>query len=545
MEFCVERGWIARGNRPGTYTLPKPPPRHGPTSGPADGAREEKDLGSSEQGGMPTAAAATAAREGFPEGARDTDTAPPGTAEAAARRGRGATGTTGTLWVGEGAAGGGGGGGGRARGGGTGGGGGGGNGGSGNAARPPARQPRVPLVPPGQQREYLLTAAAAAAVAEAEAEAVPHPQAVRRTPSASLSPPFRASGGGGQAAQTPAPSSLSPSMPTPTPSEQQQRLARGAAAGAAAAAATATAAAAEVDANITEAQALFSLNLDETRPPQKTAHHATAHLRSPPGVEPGTLPAAGGAQQLYHPFGQAPDNGRIPGGPDRGPSSEGEAAAAAAAAGTVDLGGNAIPESVLGVVLAGLEPADGESAHLCKYCCATLAPTAPECGVCGTTAAVAVAGAADSAAAAGGGVTDAGTVPACRWRAYYMAEDGRPYYSDGTSSVWVKPKELEEYEAAVAVAAAAATTAGSATQGGQVAATEPHALGDASFPPVAPSATTAAVPAAIEGAEEEGDTTAAVAGLETAEGGPAAGAALPAGVLAVRDLAEVCVQPSS
>lgn len=33
VEFCVERGWIARGNRPGTYTLPKPPPsgstRHG------------------------------------------------------------------------------------------------------------------------------------------------------------------------------------------------------------------------------------------------------------------------------------------------------------------------------------------------------------------------------------------------------------------------------------------------------------------------------------------------------------------------------------
>ncbi|CAM9973802.1 unnamed protein product, partial [Laminaria digitata] len=28
-EFCVERGWIARGNRQGTYTLPKPPPRYG------------------------------------------------------------------------------------------------------------------------------------------------------------------------------------------------------------------------------------------------------------------------------------------------------------------------------------------------------------------------------------------------------------------------------------------------------------------------------------------------------------------------------------
>eukprot|EP00903_Cladosiphon_okamuranus_P014164 g13163.t1 len=512
VEFCVERGWIARGNRPGTYTLPKPPPRHA-TSGPAAVAREQ-DFGSFEQFGVPAVAAAV---EGFPGGCRDaTDAASPATAEASAtRKGRGATGASGTLWVGEEAGGGGG-------------GGGGGNGGRGNAARPPARQPRVPLIPPGQQREYLLTAAAAAAEAEVAAAAAAE-QAAGRTPSASLSPPFRASvgggRGGGQTAQTPAPFSPSTSTPKPTPSEQQQRLAGGAAA----------AAAAEVDAKTTTvARALCSLSLDETRPPQETARHPAASLLSPPGIEPGPLPPAGGAQQRYHPFVHASDSGAIHGGADHGPSGEGEGEVVAAV-GTVDLRGNPLPESVLGVVLAGLDPEDGEGPHLCKYCCATLTPTAPECDACRAPAAAAAVGAADGkAAAAGVGVPTAVTVPACRWRTYYVAEDGRPYYSDGMSSVWVKPKELEQYEAAVA-----ASAAGSAIQDGQVAATEPRAVGDASFPPAAPLATTAAVPAATEGGGEEGVTTGAAAGLETVEGGPTAGAALPAGVLAVGNLAEV------
>ena len=520
VEFCVERGWIARGNRPGTYTLPKPPPRYGPSSGDG-GAREENDFGPSDQGGVPAGGGDGGPREAA---GLSVDAAP--TAEASApRRGRGATGSTGTLWVGE-DTGGRGRGGGRARGGGggTGGGGGvGGNGGSGNAARPPGRQPRVPLVPPGQQRDYLLTAAAAEAAAEAAAAA----EAGRVAPSASLSPRLRASGG--PAAQPPLASSLpSPLTPPPAPREQQQLLAGG------------STAAADADANEV-AKALHSLNLGETPPPQEAALGVAAGLRSPPGIEPGLLPVAGGAQR-YHPFGQASSgNGVVPGG--RGGIGEAEAvaaaAAAAAAAGTADLSGNDLPESVLGVVLAGLGSSDGEGNLLCEYCCATLDTTASACGVCGTPAAVA--GGADGAA--GVGATAAGAaeaIPACRWRAYYMAEDGRPYYSDGASSVWVKPKELEEYEAAVAAAAAAAA-AGPTPREGQLAGTEPYDLADRPILPPAPSAAANVVPVTADGGVEGGKATAAAAaaGLEMAAGGPAAGSALPAGVLAVGDLAEV------
>lgn len=45
-------------------------------------------------------------------------------------------------------------------------------------------------------------------------------------------------------------------------------------------------------------------------------------------------------------------------------------------------------------------------------------------------------------------------IPKCKWKAY-DGPGGRKYYSDGKTSLWEKPKELKDYEAAVAAAAAA------------------------------------------------------------------------------------------
>lgn len=45
-------------------------------------------------------------------------------------------------------------------------------------------------------------------------------------------------------------------------------------------------------------------------------------------------------------------------------------------------------------------------------------------------------------------------IPKCKWKAY-DGPGGRKYYSDGKASLWDKPKELKEYEAAVAAVAAA------------------------------------------------------------------------------------------
>ncbi|CAM9791524.1 unnamed protein product [Ectocarpus sp. 12 AP-2014] len=114
-------------------------------------------------------------------------------------------------------------------------------------------------------------------------------------------------------------------------------------------------------------------------------------------------------------------------------------------------------------------------------------------------------------------------MPTCKWKAYRLAEDGRPYYSDGESSVWVKPKELEDYEAALAAAAT----------GGESAATDAAAAA-AALPATPPAAPVAAVAAPVLPATsaENGAAAAAV-------GGGGSGGALPAGVLAVGDLAEV------
>ncbi|CBJ33805.1 conserved unknown protein [Ectocarpus siliculosus] len=318
VEFCVERGWIARGNRPGTYTLPKPPPRFGGSSGPP---RDDENLPSEEHhhhsqdgdgGGMPPPP--PIAVEDFPEGGFagegyggggvvgfPTDRLPPPLADAARGRGAPGGGTSGggTLWVEA-----------DAGSSGTAARGGGGGGGSG-APRTRARQPpRVPVVPPGHQRNYVLTGAGGGD-----------------------------RGGGGDGG-------------------------------------------------------------------------------------PGLLTGGGGG-------GGGGDGGR---------------------------GDHPLPDSVLEVVLAGLGSPndDGEELLLCAYCCATLSPAATECGVCGapTPAAAAVAAAA------------AETMPTCKWKAYRLAEDGRPYYSDGESSVWVKPKELEDYEAALAANGAAAAAAAAAVGGG-------------------------------------------------------------------------------
>ncbi|CAM9687796.1 unnamed protein product, partial [Ectocarpus sp. 12 AP-2014] len=385
VEFCVERGWIARGNRPGTYTLPKPPARFGGSSGPP---RDDEDLPSDEQhnhsqdgdgGGMPPPSIAVEdfseggfAGEGYGEGGVvgfPTDGLPPPPL-ADAPRGRGAPGggtSGGTLWVeadagSSGTA---------ARG-----------GGGGGASRTRARQlPRVPLVPPGQQRDYVLAGAGAGTGAAAADQA---------RGGGGLSPRLLTGGGGG---------------------------------------------------------------------------------------------GGGGS------------------------------------------GDNPLPDSVLEVVLAGLGSPndDGEELLLCAYCCATLSPAATECGVCGAPTPAAAAAAATAAAAAE-------TMPTCKWKAYRLAEDGRPYYSDGESSVWVKPKELEDYEAALAAAA----TGGESAATDAAAAAAAAAASAAQLPATPPAAPVAAVAAPVLPATsaENGAAAAAV-------GGGGSGGALPAGVLAVGDLAEV------
>ncbi|CAM9695559.1 unnamed protein product [Ectocarpus sp. 4 AP-2014] len=177
-------------------------------------------------------------------------------------------------------------------------------------------------------------------------------------------------------------------------------------------------------------------------------------------------------------------------------------------------GDTPLPNSVLEVVLAGLGSPndDEEELLLCAYCCATLSPATTECGVCGAPTPAAAA---------------AETMPTCKWEAYRLAEDGRPYYSDGESSVWVKPKELEDYEAALA---AAATEGESAATDAAGAAASPAAP----LPPTPPAASAAAVAAPVLPATsaENGAATAAA-------GGGGSGGALPAGVLAVGNLAEV------
>lgn len=45
-------------------------------------------------------------------------------------------------------------------------------------------------------------------------------------------------------------------------------------------------------------------------------------------------------------------------------------------------------------------------------------------------------------------------IPKCKWKAY-DGPNGRKYYSDGKTSVWDKPQELKDYEAAVAAKEAA------------------------------------------------------------------------------------------
>lgn len=55
VEFCVERGWIARGNRPGTYTLPKPPPSGSIRQGSPRGAEAYSDRQRGGCGGRPSA----------------------------------------------------------------------------------------------------------------------------------------------------------------------------------------------------------------------------------------------------------------------------------------------------------------------------------------------------------------------------------------------------------------------------------------------------------------------------------------------------------
>ncbi|CAN0322986.1 unnamed protein product, partial [Ectocarpus sp. 12 AP-2014] len=375
VEFCVERGWIARGTRPGTYTLPKPPPRLGGSSGPP---RDDEDLASDEHnhhlqdgdgGGMPPPSIAVEdfseggfAGEGYGEGGVvgfPTDGLPPPPLADAAR-GRGAPGggtSGGTLWVeadagSSGTA---------ARG-----------GGGGGASRTRARQlPRVPVVPPGQQRDYVLAGAGA-----------------------------------------------------------------GAGTGAAAA----------------------------------------DQAREGGGLSPRLLTGGGGGGS----------------------------------------GDNPLPDSVLEVVLAGLGSPndDGEELLLCAYCCATLSPAATECGVCGAPTPAAAAAAAAAAAE---------TMPTCKWKAYRLAEDGRPYYSDGESSVWIKPKELEDYEAALAAAATE----------GESAATD-AAASAAPLPATPPAASAAGVAAPVLPA-----TTAENGAAAAAVGGGGSGGALPAGVLAVGDLAEV------
>ena len=98
-------------------------------------------------------------------------------------------------------------------------------------------------------------------------------------------------------------------------------------------------------------------------------------------------------------------------------------------------------------------------------------------------------------------------IPKCKWKAY-DGPGGRKYYSDGKASLWDKPKELKEYEAAVAAVAAA----------GKLKAAQPAAA--------APEATAAASPVAAMGSSGAADS--AAGGSRARAAGDAADTAAPA-----------------
>lgn len=75
-------------------------------------------------------------------------------------------------------------------------------------------------------------------------------------------------------------------------------------------------------------------------------------------------------------------------------------------------------------------------------------------------------------------------IPKCKWKAY-DGPGGRKYYSDGKSSLWEKPKELKDYEAAVAAAAEAAKLNAAAAAAAKPVAQPAPAAESASASPVA------------------------------------------------------------
>ncbi|CAM9130632.1 unnamed protein product, partial [Choristocarpus tenellus] len=93
-------------------------------------------------------------------------------------------------------------------------------------------------------------------------------------------------------------------------------------------------------------------------------------------------------------------------------------------------------------------------------------------------------------------------IPKCKWKSY-DGPGGRKYYSDGKSSLWEKPQELKDYEAAVAVAAAAKSAAdGLSPPAAPVApaAASPIAVANVGTFPVVPAAASAASAAAAAAA---------------------------------------------
>ncbi|CAN0080682.1 unnamed protein product, partial [Scytosiphon promiscuus] len=379
VEFCVERGWVARGNRPGTYTLPKPPPRFGSSS---PRRRDHSQGGTQADGGGDAFSAGRGVGNGVGGvgGYAGDDFPPPPAPEATGRKGRGVAGAAGTLWVAESS-------------------GGGGGGGGGSAARPRARQqPRVPLVPPGQQRDFLSTPATAGPAKEAlggvgggggGGGGVIAP--------GSNSPPFAGRGGG--------------TAPALAGQQQQQD------GGNTAAAATVTGAAG----TNAMSKTLSALHLEVPQPttaasdphasasPLATAAAAAAAagvapvdagLRAPPGLEGWPAPAASAdLRRQGNPLrasGKATSpSGEIAAGGEGNPgAATGNLLSVAQglppAGSAANNGGSAdpLPESVLGIVLAGLGPA-GDESPLCSYCCTALSPHAPECAICGTPAAAA------------------------------------------------------------------------------------------------------------------------------------------------------------
>lgn len=333
----MERGWISRGNRAGTYILPKPPSRFGSSASPRAHSglddnvvvlRSPEEQYRDADFDLGFAPDDRPAHQGIPRGhgqIADQQQARAGPGRAAPPGG--------VIWTDQ-----------RAPE----------SGGRPGWAKPQAlspqssrqrQQPRVPLVPPGH-RDPLTPAMVKAA-----------------------------------------------SAPSPAVGDVIGTSDNSAAAAAAAAAATAA-----------TAQMMASLHLGSEADEREVGNVNNADgpplvdgtARSWDNTTSGTSAAlAGGVGGLAETMIPGPAMPVEPGGATKVFDFRAETAAVAVAAPPAggesfhkyDIGnddGNPLPEDLLGIVMAGLEPTDG---RLCTYCCTALVPQAQACALCGTPAA--------------------------------------------------------------------------------------------------------------------------------------------------------------